>query len=180
MEFDYEGGGWARAAIVALFVDGKKVGEGKVPATAPMVFSADDGCDVGQDTGSPVSEEYGPRGNEFSGRIKGVEIAIAEAAESADHLISAEDVVRVAMALAIRRDRRVGAAETISAAQRGAPTRRRLFTTGTSLTEERVHELSVASDPRLQVWATASIGGPRLLWRPSARRSSNHWIDGDR
>jgi hypothetical protein len=28
-------------------VDGKKVGEGNVRATAAMVFSADDGCDVG-------------------------------------------------------------------------------------------------------------------------------------
>jgi hypothetical protein len=61
-----------------------------------MIFSADYGCDVGVDTGSPVSEDYGPHGNEFSGRVKGVEIAIAEAAESADHLVSAEDVVRVA------------------------------------------------------------------------------------
>jgi hypothetical protein len=63
-----------------------------------MVFSADDGCDVGMDTGSPVSEDYGPRGNEFTGRVKGVEIAVAEAGEDADHLISADDVVRVAMA----------------------------------------------------------------------------------
>jgi len=36
--------------------------------------------------------------NEFSGRIKGIEIAIADAAESEDHLISPEDVVRGAMA----------------------------------------------------------------------------------
>ena len=81
-----------------LFVDGKTVGEGKIAATAAMIFSADDGCDVGVDTGSPVSEDYGPRGNEFSGRIKGVQIAIAEAAEDLDHLISPEEVVRVAMA----------------------------------------------------------------------------------
>jgi hypothetical protein len=29
------------------FVDGKKVGEGSNPMTQAMVFSADDGCDVG-------------------------------------------------------------------------------------------------------------------------------------
>ena len=98
MEFGYEGGGLGKGGDVSLYVDGKKVGEGKIPATAAMVFSADDGCDVGQDTGSPVSEDYGPRGNEFSGRIKGVELAIADAAQSADHLVSPEDVVRVAMA----------------------------------------------------------------------------------
>ena len=63
-----------------------------------MVFSADDGCDVGVDTGSPVSEDYGPRGNQFSGRVKGVQIAIADAAQSSDHLVSPEDAVRIAMA----------------------------------------------------------------------------------
>jgi arylsulfatase A-like enzyme len=98
MEFAYEGGGLGKGGVVSLFVDGRKAGEGKVRATTPMVFSADDGCDVGMDTGSPVSEDYGPRGNEFTGRVKGVEIAVAEAAEDADHLISADDVVRVAMA----------------------------------------------------------------------------------
>ena len=44
----------------------KKVGEGKVGATAAMIFSADDGCDVGLDSGAPVSPEYGARDNEFS------------------------------------------------------------------------------------------------------------------
>ena len=63
-----------------------------------MIFSADDGCDVGQDTGAPVSPDYGPRGNEFNGRVKGVQIAIAEAAESADHMVSPEEALRVAMA----------------------------------------------------------------------------------
>ena len=38
-----------------------------------------------------MSPDYGPRGNEFTGRVKGVQIAIAEAAENADHLVSPED-----------------------------------------------------------------------------------------
>jgi len=85
--------------LLALFTpDGKKVGEGKVAATAAMVFSADDGCDVGEDTGAPVSPDYGPRGNAFSGRVKGVQIAIAEAAEAVDHLVSPEEAIRIAMA----------------------------------------------------------------------------------
>ena len=74
------------------------MGEGQIAATAAMVFSADDGCDVGMDTGSPVSPDYGPRGNEFSGRVKGVQIAIADAAESGDHVVSPEEAIRVAMA----------------------------------------------------------------------------------
>ena len=98
MEFAYAGGGLGKAGKVSLYVDGKPVGEGTVAATAAMIFSADDGCDVGVDTGSPVSEDYGPRGNAFSGRVKGVQIALADAAESSDHLVSPEDAVRIAMA----------------------------------------------------------------------------------
>jgi arylsulfatase A-like enzyme len=98
MEFAYDGGGLGKGGTATLFVDGKKVGEGRIGATAAMVFSADDGCDVGVDTGSPVSPDYGSRGNEFSGQVKGVQLAIAEAAVSPDHLVSPEEAVRIAMA----------------------------------------------------------------------------------
>jgi arylsulfatase len=98
MEFAYEGGGLGKGGTVTLYVDGQEVGEGKVGATAAMVFSADDGCDVGVDTGSPVSQDYGPRGNAFTGAVKGVEIAIDDAAENAGHMISPEEAVRIAMA----------------------------------------------------------------------------------
>jgi arylsulfatase len=98
MEFTYAGGGLGKGGTVGLFVDGTKVGEGKVGATAAMIFSADDGCDVGRDTGSPVSPDYGPHGNAFTGRVKGVQLAIAEAAESVDHLVSPEQAIHIAMA----------------------------------------------------------------------------------
>jgi len=98
MEFAYDGGGPGKGGTATLFLDGKKVGEGKVGATAAVVFSADDGCDVGVDTGSPVSPEYGPRGNEFTGTIKGVQLAIAEDAEAANHLVDPEHALQVAMA----------------------------------------------------------------------------------
>jgi arylsulfatase len=98
MEFAYDGGGLGKGGTASLYIDGTKAGEVKVPTTAAIVFSADDGCDVGMDTGAPVSEDYGPRGNEFSGRVKGVQIAIAEAAGSTDHLVSPEEAMRVAMA----------------------------------------------------------------------------------
>jgi arylsulfatase A-like enzyme len=98
MEFAYAGGGMGKGGTVTLYVDGKQVGEGKVAATAPIVFSADDGCDVGVDTGSPVSTDYGARGNEFNGRVKGVQLAIKEDAVSADHRISPEEAIRIAMA----------------------------------------------------------------------------------
>jgi arylsulfatase len=98
MEFAYAGGGLGKGGVATLYVDGKKVGEGKVGATAAMVFSADDGCDVGVDTGSPVSPDYGAHGNEFSGHVKGVQLAIAKDAERLDHLVTPEDAIRIAMA----------------------------------------------------------------------------------
>ena len=38
---------------------------GAIPMTQAIVFSADDGCDVGADSGAPVSPDYGSRGNAF-------------------------------------------------------------------------------------------------------------------
>jgi arylsulfatase len=98
MEFAYAGGGLGKGGKVTLFIDGKKAGEGDVAATLAMIFSADDGLDVGEDTGAPVSPEYGSSHNAFNGEIKGVQLAIAEGAESSDHLVKAEDAIRMAMA----------------------------------------------------------------------------------
>jgi arylsulfatase len=98
MEFAYDGGGLGKGGQVTLYVDGKKAGDGHIPMTQPMIFSADDGCDVGEDTGAPVSPDYSSRGNAFNGRVKGVQLAIAEAAESAEHHVSPEDAIRLAMA----------------------------------------------------------------------------------
>src|SRR6202046_3512801 len=98
MEFAYAGGGLGKGGTATLYVDGKQVGEGKVGATAAMIFSADDGCDVGVEPGWAVSPDYGSRGNEFSGRVKGVLLSIADDAKSHDHLVSPEEVVRIAMA----------------------------------------------------------------------------------
>ena len=98
MEFVYDGGGLGKGGMASLYVDGKKAGEGRVGATAAMIFSADDGCDVGVDTGSPVSADYGSRGNEFSGRVKGVQLAIDADAVSIDHLVAPEEAIRIAMA----------------------------------------------------------------------------------
>ena len=98
MEFAYAGGGLGKGGMATLLVDGKKVGEGEIPMTQAMVFSADDGCDIGEDSGAPVSPDYGPRGNAFNGRVKGVQLSIIDAAENAGHLVNPEDAIRIAMA----------------------------------------------------------------------------------
>jgi arylsulfatase len=95
MEFTYEGGGLAKGGDVTLYYDGKPVGKGRVDRTEPMAFSADEACDVGSDTGSPTSPDYGPTGNKFSGTIDWVKIAIGQ--DSHDHLVTAEDKLNISM-----------------------------------------------------------------------------------
>jgi arylsulfatase A-like enzyme len=99
MEFKYDGGGLAKGGTVTLYVDGKKVGEGRVEQTEPMLFSADETCDVGFQAGSPSSTDYGPKDNEFSGEVNWVEIDIGKDAENLDHLITPEQRLSVAMAI---------------------------------------------------------------------------------
>jgi arylsulfatase len=78
-------------------VDGKKVGEGEIGATLAMVFSADDGADVGEDSGAPVSPDYGSVGNHFNGEVKGVLLSIVDDPDNSDHLVKPEDAIRAAL-----------------------------------------------------------------------------------
>jgi len=96
MEFKYDGGGIAKGGDVTLYYDGKPVGKGRVKQSQPMGYSADEACDVGSDTGSPASPEYGPRGNQFTGEIQWVQIDIGN--DDHDHLISLEERFNLAMA----------------------------------------------------------------------------------
>jgi arylsulfatase A-like enzyme len=98
MEFVYDGGGLGKGGTTALYVDGSKVGEGRIDGTVPMVYSADETCDVGVDSSSPVSDDYTAKGSRFTGTIAWVQIDIDEAAEDLDHLISPEDRFKIAMA----------------------------------------------------------------------------------
>ena len=98
MEFTYDGGGVAKGGDVTLFVDGTEAGVGRVDATVPMLYSADETCDVGQDTGSAVSDDYTPETSRFTGKVHWVQLDIDEAAEDLDHLISPDERLRVAMA----------------------------------------------------------------------------------
>jgi len=98
MEFAYDGGGLGKGGTVTLFVDGVQVGEGRVEKTVPMVFSADETTDVGSDTATPVSDDYGSLDSHFTGTVRWVQLDLDAAAEDTDHLISPEERLRVAMA----------------------------------------------------------------------------------
>jgi arylsulfatase len=97
-EFEYDGGGLGKGGDVTLYVDGEPVGTGRVDATAAMIFSADDTCDVGMEGGAVVTDDYGARGNAFTGEVSWVQIDIGEDAADADHYVAAEERLKVAMA----------------------------------------------------------------------------------
>jgi arylsulfatase len=98
MEFGYDGGGLGKGGSVTLYVDGRAVGEGHVEGTVPMVFSGDETADVGRDTASPVSDDYTGETSVFTGTVNWVQIDLGEDAEDADHLITPEERLKVAMA----------------------------------------------------------------------------------
>ena len=58
VKFAYDGGGIGKGATATLLVDEKQVAEGKIPQTIGVRFSLDETFDIGQDTGTPVLEEY--------------------------------------------------------------------------------------------------------------------------
>jgi len=47
-----------KGGLGTLKVDGQKVAESRIELTQPLRFSLDESFDVGQDTGSPVIDEY--------------------------------------------------------------------------------------------------------------------------
>jgi arylsulfatase len=98
MEFDYDGGGLGKGGTITLYIDGNPAGEGRVEATVPLIFSSDETADVGRDTASPVSEDYTGQNSVFTGGVNWVQIDLGEDAEDADHLITPEERLRIAMA----------------------------------------------------------------------------------
>lgn len=69
--FKYDGGGIGKGATGTLFVDGKEVAKGKIPQTIGVRFSLDETFDVGEDTGTPVVEDYVDKMPfEFTGDLK--------------------------------------------------------------------------------------------------------------
>ncbi|MFB3048996.1 MAG: sulfatase-like hydrolase/transferase, partial [Acidimicrobiia bacterium] len=99
MEFAYDGGGLGLGGTATLYVDGTEVGQGRIDKTQPMIFSADETTDVGADSATPVSDDYGPQDSHFNGRIEWVQIDLGEDAEDADHYISDEERLRIAMSI---------------------------------------------------------------------------------
>jgi arylsulfatase A-like enzyme len=71
VKFAYEGGGIGKGALATLLVDEKQVAERRIPQTIRIRFSLDETFDVGEDTGTPVLEEYADKMPfRFTGTLK--------------------------------------------------------------------------------------------------------------
>jgi arylsulfatase A-like enzyme len=75
-DFAYDGGKPGSGGTGTIFVNGKRVAEGRIERTQGMVFSADEGADVGLDAGTPVAADYAERGGKFTGRIARVTVEL--------------------------------------------------------------------------------------------------------
>jgi arylsulfatase A-like enzyme len=98
MEFGYDGGGLGKGGTVSLYLDGERIAEGRVDATVPMLFSGDETCDIGSDTGTPVSDDYSAEASRFTGVVDWVQIDIADGVDDLDHLISPDERLKIALA----------------------------------------------------------------------------------
>ena len=96
MEFAYDGGGLAKGGDVTLYYDGQAVGTGRVENTHPMIFSADETTDIGNETGTTVTPDYTAKDSRFTGKIHWVQIDLGS--DDHDHFISPEERLRIAMA----------------------------------------------------------------------------------
>ena len=82
-DFKYDGPGIGKSGTGTLLVDGKKVAEGKIKRTIPFRVSVDETLDIGEDTGTPVSEDYKVP-FKFTGTLNKLVINLGEAKLSAE------------------------------------------------------------------------------------------------
>jgi arylsulfatase len=75
-DFKYDGGGVGKGGTGTLSIDGKQVAQGRIEATMPFRLSFDETFDVGEDTGTPVSEDYDVP-FKFTGEIEKVAVDLA-------------------------------------------------------------------------------------------------------
>jgi arylsulfatase len=76
LDFAYDGGGLGKGATATLSVNGKQAAQGRIDRTVPLVFSGDEGADVGVDEATNVTDAYREGDNRFTGRIHTVTIEV--------------------------------------------------------------------------------------------------------
>ena len=77
-------GGIGKGATGTLSVDGKQVAQGRIEKTIPIRFSLDETMDFGEDTGTPVIEDYADKMPfRFTGKLDKFTIHLGESKVSA-------------------------------------------------------------------------------------------------
>jgi arylsulfatase len=79
--FSFDGEGLGSGGTGTLYVDGAKVGEGRIERTLVFTFPTHSTFDVGADPRSTVTKEYPQHDNEFNGEIEWVRIDAGEGIE---------------------------------------------------------------------------------------------------
>ena len=77
LDFNYDGGGVGKGGQATLTVEGKVVASQKLPQTIAYRMSLDETLDIGEDTGTPVSEDYKVP-FKFTGTLHKVTINLSE------------------------------------------------------------------------------------------------------
>jgi hypothetical protein len=78
VDFKYDGDGIGKGGVATLMVDGKEVANDRLARTIPFRVSADETLDIGEDTGTPVSEDYRVPFR-FTGTLNKVVVDLGEA-----------------------------------------------------------------------------------------------------
>jgi arylsulfatase len=77
VDFKYDGGGYGKGGTVTVNVDDKPVAEGRIDRTYAFRVALDETLDIGEDTGTPVSEDYKVPFS-FSGKLNRVLINLSD------------------------------------------------------------------------------------------------------
>lgn len=81
---------------MVLYHDGHEVGRGRVEATQPFIFSADETTDIGYESGTTVSRDYDTATSRFTGKLRWVQLDLGQ--DDNDHVVDPEERLRIAMA----------------------------------------------------------------------------------
>jgi len=95
----YDGPGMGKSATGTLSVDGQQVAQSKVERTIPLRFSLDETMDIGEDTGTPVVEDYADKMPfKFTGVLNKVVVELGKSGLTASDEKALEELNKKALA----------------------------------------------------------------------------------
>ncbi len=96
-DFKYEAPGYGKGGTGTLSVDGAQVAQGRIGRTIPVRFSLDETLDIGEDTGTPVVEDYlSKMPFKFTGGLEKVVLQLGKSGLTAADRKTLEEAARLA------------------------------------------------------------------------------------